>query len=95
MRENFKKALRRFGISDVELMCQKIYTTGNTDEVRVYNRLMTDIKNVKQEAYDWLVERDSSHWALIHDEGYRYGIMTTNASECFNGVLKRARGLSI
>ena len=25
----------------------------------------------------------------------RYGAMTTNASECFNSVLKRARGLPI
>ncbi|PKU84564.1 hypothetical protein MA16_Dca017951 [Dendrobium catenatum] len=31
----------------------------------------------------------------LFDEGHRYGIMTTNASECFNGVLKRARGLPI
>ena len=30
---------------------------------------------------------------LTFDEGYRYGVMTTNISECFNGVLKGARSL--
>ena len=34
-------------------------------------------------------------WALSFDEGYRYGAMTTNVSECFNGVLKGARSLPI
>ena len=31
----------------------------------------------------------------LHDGGYRYGAMTTNVSECFNGVLKGACGLPI
>ena len=34
-------------------------------------------------------------WTLSHDRGHRYGAMTTNMSECFNGVLKYARGLPI
>ena len=34
-------------------------------------------------------------WTLTFDKGYRYGAMTTNVSECFNGVLKGARSLSI
>ena len=34
-------------------------------------------------------------WALTFDKGYRYGAMTTNVFECFNGVLKGARSLSI
>ena len=34
-------------------------------------------------------------WALTFDKGYRYGAMTTNVSECFNGVLKGARNLPI
>ena len=34
-------------------------------------------------------------WALAHDEGRRYGIMTTNMSEVFNSVLKGARNLPI
>ena len=34
-------------------------------------------------------------WALTFDEGYRYGAMIANISECFNGVLKGARSLPI
>ena len=34
-------------------------------------------------------------WTLSRDCGRRYGAMTTNMSECFNGVLKGARGLPI
>ncbi|KAI0496089.1 hypothetical protein KFK09_022396 [Dendrobium nobile] len=41
------------------------------------------------------MERDRTKWALTYDGGFRYGVMTTNASECFNGVLRRARGLPI
>jgi hypothetical protein len=34
-------------------------------------------------------------WTYSHDGGHRYGVMTTNLSECFNGVLKGARSLPI
>ena len=34
-------------------------------------------------------------WTQLHNGGYRYGAMTTNVSECFNGVLKGACGLPI
>ncbi|PKU77683.1 hypothetical protein MA16_Dca013475 [Dendrobium catenatum] len=45
--------------------------------------------------HQWLVDRDVSRWSLTNDGGFRYGVMTTNAAESFNGVLKRARGLPI
>uniref|UniRef100_A0A2N9HNX1 MULE transposase domain-containing protein n=1 Tax=Fagus sylvatica TaxID=28930 RepID=A0A2N9HNX1_FAGSY len=44
--------------------------------------------------YDWMripVER----WTCSHDGGHRYGAMTTNLVECFNGVLKGSRSLPI
>ena len=34
-------------------------------------------------------------WTLAHDGGNRYGAMTTNLSESFNGILKSARNLPI
>ncbi|XP_050280767.1 uncharacterized protein LOC126721750 [Quercus robur] len=45
--------------------------------------------------YTYLMKEDLNMWTQLHDGGYRYGAMTTNVSECFNGVLKGARGLSI
>ncbi|KAI0503807.1 hypothetical protein KFK09_014750 [Dendrobium nobile] len=95
LRENFKKMVRRLGTPDSEGLSNKMYFAGNTDDYSYFNRMMDEIKMIKQEAFDWLVQRDVSKWSLFFDEGHRYGIMTTNASECFNGVLKRARGFPI
>ncbi|PKU74604.1 Protein FAR1-RELATED SEQUENCE 8 [Dendrobium catenatum] len=85
LRENLKK----------ELLCQKMYMAGNTDDPMVFDRCMKDMIKVKADIHQWLVERDVTSWALTYDGGFRYGVMTTNASESFNGVLKRARGLPI
>ena len=45
--------------------------------------------------YTYLMKEDLDMWTQLHDGGYRYGAITTNVSECFNGVLKGARGLPI
>ena len=45
--------------------------------------------------YTYLMKEDLDMCTQLHDGGYRYGAMTTNVSECFNGVLKGARGLPI
>ena len=45
--------------------------------------------------YTYLMKEDLDLWTQLHDGGYHYGVMTTNVSECFNGVLKGARGLPI
>ena len=41
------------------------------------------------------MSKDLDKWTKSHDGGRRYGVMTTNISECFNGVLKGAHGLPI
>ncbi|XP_075636464.1 uncharacterized protein LOC142608651 [Castanea sativa] len=45
--------------------------------------------------YTYLMSEDVEKWTQSHDSGRRYGAMTTNISECFNGVLKGACGLPI
>ena len=45
--------------------------------------------------YTYLMKEDLDMWTKLHDGGYRYGAMTTNVSECFNGALKGASGLPI
>ncbi|KAI0494734.1 hypothetical protein KFK09_024877 [Dendrobium nobile] len=95
LRENFKKVLRRLAVADCDVVCDKMYWAGNTYDIKIHERHMKDIQNIKKEAYDWLMERDRTKWALTYDGGFRYGVMTTNASECFNGVLRRACGLPI
>lgn len=67
----------------------------NTDDIWTFNCYMNNIKNVKSLLYQWLVNRDVIKWSLVNDYGIRYRTLTTDASECFNGVLKRAKGLPI
>ncbi|KAL0914175.1 hypothetical protein M5K25_017685 [Dendrobium thyrsiflorum] len=95
LHENFKKFIRRQAIADSEGLCNNMYLAGITEDMSYFNRMMNHIRTAKQEAYDWLIQRDVSKWSLLFDNGCRYSIMTTNASKCFNGVLKRARGLPI
>ena len=45
--------------------------------------------------YTYLMKEDLDMWTQLHDGIYRYRAMTTNVSECFNGVLKGACGLPI
>ena len=34
-------------------------------------------------------------WTVSHDSEKKWGVLTTNFSESFNGVLKKARGFSV
>ena len=49
----------------------------------------------KKKPYSYLMKEGLEKWTLSHDGGYRCGAMTTNVSDCFNGVLKGAHGLPI
>ncbi|KAH0726579.1 hypothetical protein KY284_002444 [Solanum tuberosum] len=53
------------------------------------------IKEINPEAYVWLMKNDIDKWTLHGDEGRRWGMLTTNSSESFNGFLKSARGLPV
>ncbi|GFY95412.1 hypothetical protein Acr_10g0007970 [Actinidia rufa] len=45
--------------------------------------------------YRALCNEDPRKWILAHDGGYRWGVTTTNDSECYNNVLRGARNLPI
>ena len=49
----------------------------------------------KKKLYSYLMKEGLEKWTLSHDGRHRYGAMTTNMSECFNRILKGARGLPI
>ena len=55
---------------------------------RKFNRHMAIIGRINLEAQQWLEAIPLEIWAFSHDEGRRYGIMTTNMSEVYNSVLK-------
>ena len=54
---------------------------------------MATIERINFEEQQWLEAIPFQLWALSHDEGRRYGIMTTNMSEVCNSVLKGAHSL--
>ena len=45
--------------------------------------------------YTYLMSESVDMWTQSYDGGRRFRAMTTNISECFNGVLKDAQGLPI
>ena len=55
----------------------------------------TDRRIARYMPYTYLMSEDVDKWTQSHDGGRHYGPMTTTISECFNGVLKGARGLPI
>ena len=52
-------------------------------------------KNQDYLPYIYLISESMDMWTQSHDGGRRFEAMTTNISECFNNVLKGARGLLI
>ena len=62
---------------------------------RKFNKHMTIIGRINSKALQWLEAIPLHLWALSHDGGRRYGIMTTNIYEAFNSVLKGARSLPV
>ena len=55
----------------------------------------TDTRIERYMPYTYLVSEDVEKWTQSHDSGRCYGAMTTNISECFNGVLKGACDLPV
>ena len=60
---------------------------------RKFNKHMATIGRINSEVQQWLEGIPFQLWALSHDGGQRYEIMTTNMSEVFNSVLKGACNL--
>uniref|UniRef100_A0A2N9EWJ4 SWIM-type domain-containing protein n=1 Tax=Fagus sylvatica TaxID=28930 RepID=A0A2N9EWJ4_FAGSY len=73
-----------------------IQRAGEHNQLRKFNATMDSIRQYNKDAAKILDEQtDVDKWTLAKDGGRRYGAMTTNLSECFNGVLKGARNLPI
>ncbi|XP_047261770.1 uncharacterized protein LOC124895377 [Capsicum annuum] len=66
----------------------------STQEKKILLR-MELIKETHLLAYEWLTNIELEKWTLHKDDGTRWGMLTTNSSESFNGLLKSARGLSV
>ncbi|KAK9989219.1 hypothetical protein SO802_029458 [Lithocarpus litseifolius] len=78
-----------------ETLKNLVWRAASATQERKFNATFDLIENVNRDVYQYLKDVPKKKWALTFDKGYRYGAMTTNVSECFNGVLKGARSLPI
>ena len=78
-----------------KLLKNLVCTTALETTKRKFNRHVAKIGRINSEAQHLLEAIPLELWALSHDGGRRYEVMTTNMSEVFNSVLKGARNLPI
>ncbi|KAK9985848.1 hypothetical protein SO802_030799 [Lithocarpus litseifolius] len=78
-----------------ETLTNLVWRAASATQERKFNATFKLIENVNWDAHQYLKDVPKEKLALTFDESYRYGVMTTNVSECFNGVLKGARSLPI
>ncbi|KAL0435009.1 UNVERIFIED_CONTAM: hypothetical protein Sradi_0208800 [Sesamum radiatum] len=67
------------------------WRAGSEYQIKKFNRIMEEIKSQNIAAFEFLNKINKEKWTASHDGGWRTGILTTNMSECINGVLKGAR----
>ncbi|KAL0345849.1 UNVERIFIED_CONTAM: hypothetical protein Sradi_4416200 [Sesamum radiatum] len=71
------------------------WRAGSEYQIRKFNRTMEEIKSQNVAAFEFLDKINKEKWTASYDGGWRTGILTTNMSECINGVLKGARRLPL
>lgn len=76
-------------------MKRLFWVAGCSPQDRKFKKVLEQIQLLDRETTRWFETANNRKWTLAHDGGYRYGIMTTNLSEIFNGVMKGARGMPI
>ncbi|KAL0364371.1 UNVERIFIED_CONTAM: hypothetical protein Sangu_0534700 [Sesamum angustifolium] len=84
---NFNSTIKNVVLKD---LC---WQAGSEYQLRKFNRIMDEIKKQDVKAFAYLDAINKEKWTASHDGGWRCGILTTNMSECINGVLKGARRL--
>ncbi|XP_073317218.1 uncharacterized protein [Primulina huaijiensis] len=86
---NFNNQFKNVHLKD---LC---WRAGTQHQIRKFDATMDAIKNLNPNAYRYLCGISREKWTMAHDGGWRRGVMTTNMSECLDGVLKGARRLPI
>ncbi|KAL6516697.1 hypothetical protein OROGR_020002 [Orobanche gracilis] len=65
------------------------WLAGNTSQVRKFDAVMKQIKELNHDAEKWLRNIQLEMWTMSYDGGQCYGQATTNMIESFNGCVKR------
>lgn len=77
-------------------ICPKLWAAARTYRTEKYEEVMKEIKSTDQEAYNYILKLDPTIWANNKVKYSRYGILTSNTSECFNAwVGEETRSLPV
>ena len=71
------------------------YRVGCQFQIQKFDKVIQDLMRINSSCMSFFYSIPLEKWTQAHDEGFWYGWMTTNLSECMNGVLKGARALLI
>ncbi|KAL0336341.1 UNVERIFIED_CONTAM: hypothetical protein Sradi_4846000 [Sesamum radiatum] len=86
---NFNSIIKNVVLKD---LC---WQAGSEYQLRKFNRIMEEINKQSVKGFAYLDQINKKKWTASHDGGWRCGILTTNMSECINGVQKGARRLPV
>ncbi|XP_059302069.1 uncharacterized protein LOC132053999 [Lycium ferocissimum] len=87
LKSNFNK---KFLNSDHEKL---MWLAATEHQKKKYKMRIEQIKTMSPLAYLWLKSLPKDKWTWHKNNGHRWGAMTTNVSESYNGLLKKAHGL--
>ncbi|KAK2653356.1 hypothetical protein Ddye_013212 [Dipteronia dyeriana] len=80
--ENVKKRFHRKDVVAIMDKAARSYT-----ELK-YNRHLEEIRNLYQNAFNYVIEAGPHKWSRVHCPERKYRVMTTNIAECINSCLK-------
>ncbi|XP_071912364.1 uncharacterized protein [Coffea arabica] len=71
------------------------WAMGRARQLRKWRMFRRELRSMFPNAWNYLSAINPEKWCLTHDDGRRWGILTTNISESYNNVLRGARRLPI
>ncbi|KAK3230300.1 hypothetical protein Dsin_002181 [Dipteronia sinensis] len=84
---NIKKRFYKKAVAEVMVAVVKSYR-----ELK-YNRHMEELRNLHNNAFDYVVNASLEKWSCVHYPQRRFRLMTTNIAECLNSCLRFAQKL--
>ncbi|KAL4280302.1 hypothetical protein GQ457_03G028240 [Hibiscus cannabinus] len=69
-----------------------LWKVARATTLRDFERAMAEMRELKREAYDWLVKKDPAMWSKSHfSTRSKCDLLLNNYSECFNKMILEAR----
>ncbi|KAF3674103.1 putative aspartic proteinase nepenthesin-2-like [Capsicum annuum] len=89
LKANYQRAFKSVRLNNL------LWAAAIATQEKFFLLQMELIKETHLPAYEWLMNIELEKWTMHRDEGRRWGMLTTNSSESFNGLLKSTRGLLV